>query len=175
MPVSSRMTESLRKRLVPIKAALFDVDGVLVDCNTVKPTSGMNSKEVAQNDKEAIKAAIREGITVGIITSRASKSVEDLADTLGITDLYQGYLNKSSAYDEFKHTYNLEDEEIAYMGDDILDLAVMKMVGFSAAPFNAVSSIRIAANFVCRSKGGHGAAAEMLSLLFDVRPSAREH
>ncbi len=169
MSPDSRLTESLKQRLLPIKAALFDIEGVLVDSSTVHPAFSLNTKGVYPSDKDAIHRAIDAGITVGIITSRASATVDEIAGTLGIVDVYQGYMNKSSAYEEFKSEYGFADEEIAYMGDDILDLAVMKMAGFSAAPFNAHTAIRFAAHFVCKSHGGRGAASEMLSLLFTAQ------
>lgn len=168
MSANGRLTEALKKRLAPIRAVLFDVEGTLVASGAVALAHGLNTKKLADEDRDALRRAVEEGLTLGIITSRAGSSVDAIAAAAGINDVYQGYLNKSSAYEEFKHTYDFADEEIAYMGDDILDLAVIKMAGFSAAPFNAHASVRIAAQFVCRSRGGAGAAAEMLRLLHEA-------
>jgi 3-deoxy-D-manno-octulosonate 8-phosphate phosphatase (KDO 8-P phosphatase) len=168
MPKSGRLTNALVQRLIPIRAVLFDVEGTLIDSGTIETGRGLDPKALSVKDRETIRRAVDAGFLIGIITSKTGGSIDRLAAAAGITDVYQGYLDKSSAYGEFKFTHNLSDDQIAYMGDDILDLSVIRTVGFSAAPANAHSSVRLAAQYVCRARGGEGAAAEMLSLLLEI-------
>lgn len=153
------------ERLSRLKAFLLDVDGVLTDGGITYSAAGIESKTFHVRDGHGIRAAQDAGIRIGIITGRASEVVALRARELRITDLYQGVLNKIEPYEEFKSLYGLKDEEIGYMGDDVLDLPVIKNVGFSACPKNAHSSVRIAVHCVSHHVGGQGAVREMLDLV----------
>jgi 3-deoxy-D-manno-octulosonate 8-phosphate phosphatase (KDO 8-P phosphatase) len=159
----------LATRLRRIRAFLLDVDGVLTDGSVVMTHDGIESKMIHMMDAESIRAAQSAGVHFGIITSSASDVILKRAHELNINDVYHGSYDKSEAYAEFKDLYGFEDEEIAFMGDGILDLSVLKQVGFAATPSDAHASARMSAHYVSRYRGGYGAVREVLNLLVRVQ------
>ena len=127
--------------------------------------SGDEFKKFNSQDGYGIPKLQRAGIKVGIITGRLSKIVERRAEELGITEVYQNYENKIDAYESIKKKFNLTDANIAYIGDDEFDLAVLKCVGFSAAPANAVPVVKKHVHYVCTHGGGNGAVREVIDLI----------
>ncbi|MFZ1730971.1 MAG: HAD hydrolase family protein [Bacteroidota bacterium] len=156
-------------RLLRIKAFLLDVDGVLTDGSVTITENGLDNRVFTVMDAESIQTAQRIGIRIGIITTHASDLVLHRARELGIHDIYHGMFDKTEAYKEFKALYQLKDESIAYMGDGILDVSVLKSVGFAATPSNAHISARMAAHYVSHYRGGYGAVREVLMMLVRVR------
>ena len=156
-------------RLRQVRAFLLDVDGVLTDSAITLTPDGLQTRVFQLMDTESIEAAQALGVHFGIITTHASETVLARARDLNIHDIYHGMYDKAEAYEEFKQLYELADEEIAFMGDGILDLSVLKQVGFAATPSNAHPSARMAAHFVSRYRGGHGAVREVLNLLVQVQ------
>ena len=159
MTLNPQLTRRLRK----LRAFLLDVDGVLTDGSITVTSDGIQDKVIKVMDAESIQAAQAIGVQFGIITSSASDTVLKRAKELNITDIYQGSYDKADAYEEFKHTYEFTDEQVAYMGDGILDVSVLKQVGFAATPSDAHPSARMAAHFVSRHRGGYGAVREVLA------------
>ncbi len=166
---TDRILSRHRHRLERLRAFLLDVDGVLTDGGITYSASGIESKTFHVRDGHGIRAAQDAGIRIGIITGRASDVVALRARELHIVDLYQGALNKIAAYEDFKSLYGLTDDEIGYMGDDVLDLPVIKHVGFASCPRNAHPSVRIAVHCVSRQNGGQGAVREMLDLVLAAK------
>lgn len=166
---TSTMNPQLFSRLSRIKAFLLDVDGVLTDDAVRLTPDGIETKVFNMMDTESIRAAQKNGVHIGIITSHASEAVLTRVRELNIHDVYHGSYDKAEAYSEFKDLYEFSDEEVAFMGDGILDLGVLKQVGFAATPSNGHPSARMAAHFVSRHRGGHGAVREVLNLLVQVR------
>lgn len=166
---SASINPQLFSRLSRIKAFLLDVDGVLTD-NSVRLTpDGIETKVFNVMDTESIRVAQKNGVHIGIITSHASEVVLTRARELNIHDVYHGSYDKLEAYTEFKNLYEFTDEEVAFMGDGILDLGVLRQVGFAATPSDGHPSARMTAHFVSRYRGGHGAVREVLNLLVRVR------
>ncbi len=163
------MNPQLARRLRKIRAFLLDVDGVLTDASIKITSDGIQDKVVNVMDAESILAAQAIGVQFGLITSSASDVVLKRAEELNITDIYRGSYDKGDAYAEFKHVYEFTDEEVAYMGDGILDLSVLKQVGFAATPSDAHPSARMAAHFVSRHRGGYGAVREVLTMLVQAQ------
>lgn len=163
------MNPQLLKRLRRIKAFLLDVDGVLTDDAVRLGPDGLETKVFSVMDTDSIKAAQESGVHFGIITTHASEVVLRRAKELNIHDVYHGSYDKLDAYREFKELYDFDDEDVAFMGDGILDLGVLKLVGFAATPSNGHPSARMAAHFVSRFRGGHGAVREVLTMLVQVR------
>ena len=166
---SPSFNPQLFARLSRIKAFLLDVDGVLTDDAIRLTPDGIETKVFNMMDTDSIRAAQKNGVHIGIITSHASEAVLTRARELDIHDVYHGSYDKAEAYREFKELYDFSDEEVAFMGDGILDLGVLKQVGFAATPSNGHPSARMAAHFVSRYRGGHGAVREVLNLLVQVR------
>ncbi len=169
-----RIPEHLKPRLKKLKAFLLDVDGVLTDSAIHQTENGFETKVITMMDKKSIRAAQRLGCRFGIITAGNSEIIRQRAKELNIHDLYEGSLDKNNAYEEFKQLYGLQDEEIAYMGDEVFDVSLLKKVGFAVAPANGHSAAKLAAHYVTQNIGGHGAVREVLTLLLHVRqePSA---
>ena len=161
-----KMTEDAFERAKKIKLIIFDVDGVLTDGGIYIGTSGELFKAFNCQDGLAITLAHKFGLQTAIITGRESVITSNRAKELGITAVKQGNLNKRNAYKELKAEFNLRDEEIAYVADDLIDLPVLIQVGFRAAVANAKIEVKERAHFVAENDGGKGAVREVLEFIF---------
>ncbi len=157
------------QKLKRIRAVLLDVDGVLTSGAIIYGLDGLELKVFDSQDGFGIVNAIKQGIRVGIITARRSEVVERRAADLGIVDLFQGSIDKLTPYETVKNTYSLTDAEIAYIGDDLLDLPLLQRVGFSAAPANAVRDVKMKVDYVAKVNGGHGAVREVIDLILKAQ------
>lgn len=159
----------MNEKLKHIELLLLDVDGVMTDGRIIWDANGTEIKFFNVKDGHGIKLVQRAGIQVGIITGRVSPVVDLRAKELGIEILYQGSLRKQESYDEIKRCTGLSDHQIAYMGDDVIDVPVMRRVGFSAAPADALPEVLKVADYVARARGGWGAVRELCDLLLKGR------
>lgn len=157
------------QRLKPIRLLILDVDGVMTDGRIIYDANGVESKFFNVKDGHGIKLLQRSGVQVGIISGRESMVVTNRAAELGITLVYQKALNKIGPYEEILNSTGLRDHEVAYMGDDILDVPVMRRVGFAAAPADAVEDVLPHVHFVARNRGGWGAVREVCDVLLKVQ------
>ncbi len=173
-PTHDRLNPQLAQRLARIKAFLLDVDGVLTDSAIRLTPDGLQHKVFTMMDTDSIRAAQEVGVHFGIITGGTSQLVIDRARELDIHDIYHGVYDKGESYEDFKQLYELRDEQIAFMGDGIFDLPVLKQVGFAATPANAHACAKMAAHFVSRYRGGEGAVREVLNMLVRVQKENRE-
>jgi 3-deoxy-D-manno-octulosonate 8-phosphate phosphatase (KDO 8-P phosphatase) len=157
--------DNLAANAAKITLILLDVDGVLTDGAVVIYGDGSESKRFHIRDGIALVWAQRAGITVGLLSARHSPTTAQRAKQLGITLVHQGVSSKIDTYDQIVGDMVLSDQQVAYMGDDIVDLAVLKRAGFSAAPANAVAEVRSRVDFVSTQPGGEGAVREMVELI----------
>jgi 3-deoxy-D-manno-octulosonate 8-phosphate phosphatase (KDO 8-P phosphatase) len=148
-----------------IRLILFDVDGVLTDGKILLHPDGTESKLFDIKDGTGIVLAQRVGLTVGFLSARNSTPTAQRAAQLGVTLLHQGVPSKIETYDQIVDELLLEDDQVAYMGDDVVDLAVLRRAGLSAAPADAVEEVRSRVHWVSRCRGGHGAARELVELI----------
>ncbi len=146
----------------PIRLLLFDVDGVLTDGTIVLHHDGTESKSFHIRDGAAIVWAQRAGFRVGLLSARTADATAHRAAQLGISLVVQGATDKLSAYEQILRTASLTDGEVAYMGDDLQDLAVLERAGFSAAPLDAPEEVRRAVHWVSSKAGGRGAVRELI-------------
>ena len=109
--------------------------------------------------------AQRLGLTVGFLSARSSAATAQRASQLGITLVHQGVANKLESYEQIADSLMLDDDEVAYMGDDILDLPVLARVGLATAPSDAAPDVRHRVHWVAQAKGGAGAARELIELI----------
>jgi 3-deoxy-D-manno-octulosonate 8-phosphate phosphatase (KDO 8-P phosphatase) len=148
-----------------IKLLLLDVDGVLTDGRLIYSHEGKESKSFNTQDGFGLRMLQDSGVEVGIITARSSAALSRRGEDLKISHLYQGSSNKLEAYKEICKKTGFKPFEIAYMGDDWLDMVLLKRVGLSAAPANAVIEIQEMVHYVTTSGGGHGAVREVCDLI----------
>src|SRR2546430_3240398 len=149
---------SVEKRAARVRLVLFDVDGVLTDGRGVLHGDGRESKQFHIRDGIVMVWAQRVGLKVGLLSARLSATTTERAAQLGITLVHQGVTSKIEAYDEILGKVGFDDEEVAYMGDDIVDIAVLSRVGLAAAPADAVAEVRERVHWLAPSAGGSGAA-----------------
>lgn len=145
-----------------IKLVLLDVDGTLTDGGIYRGNNGEELKRFNVKDGYAIVNAQKLGIEFGIITGRKSELVEIRAKELKIKYLYQGISEKTVILEEIMKKDGSSKEEIAYMGDDLNDLLIMKQVGLSGTPKDAVDEVIQVADFVSKKNGGSGAVREFI-------------
>lgn len=157
------------EKLADIRLLLLDVDGVMTDGGIIYDANGLETKIFNVRDGHGIKMLQRHGIAVGIITGRTSAVVAIRARELGIELVYQGALKKLESYNDVKLKTGLLDSQIAYVGDDIIDVPVMRRVIFAVAPADAQNEARNAAHFVTRLAGGRGAVREVCDLILKGR------
>ena len=161
--------EKLRSRILPVRVMIFDVDGVLTDGRIIYHDDGSEIKAFDVQDGHGIKLLQRAGIEVALITGRFCRAVEHRAQGLGITRIYQGAHDKLEAYEEILAETGLAQKEIGFMGDDLIDIPLLRKVGFAAVVPNAVSHVIPYAHYVTRAEGGRGACREICELLLRVQ------
>ena len=155
----------MQERIQKIKLLLLDVDGVLTDGRIIFDANGVETKFFNVKDGHGIKLVQRAGIEVGIVSGRESQVVVNRARELGIALVHQGALDKLVIYQQVLAETGLADEAVAFMGDDVIDLPVLRRVGFAAAPADAVPEVVPHVHFVARNRGGWGAVREVCDLL----------
>ncbi len=153
------------RRAKKLKALLLDVDGVMTDGSITFDFQGREIKQFNVQDGLGIYFARKVGIIIGIITGRESQVNSVRAEELEVDFLDQGHKNKLKPYAEFKKSFNLTDDEIGFIGDDLLDLPVMLQCGFAAGVRNGRSEIKEHSHFVTRVPGGKGAVREVVEFI----------
>jgi 3-deoxy-D-manno-octulosonate 8-phosphate phosphatase (KDO 8-P phosphatase) len=152
-------------RAAKIKLILFDVDGVLTDGKILLHADGTESKQFDIKDGTGMVWAQRAGLTVGLLSARTSAATGQRAAQLGITLVHQGVASKLESYEQIVDSLLIDDEQVAYMGDDVLDLPVLGRVGLATAPADAVEEVRNRVHWVSAAKGGHGAARDLIEVI----------
>ncbi|MEL0109812.1 MAG: HAD hydrolase family protein [Cryomorphaceae bacterium] len=152
-----------------ITTVVLDVDGVLTNGDIIlmpgmQPVRKMNAK-----DGYAMQLAVRNGIRMAIITGGKSPEVKERLQGLGITDIYLGASSKMESYEDLKMCYDLTDDEILYMGDDLPDYDIMKIVALAAAPQDAAPEIKSVADYVSPVNGGKGCVRDVLEQLLKIQ------
>ena len=160
MTVNSIVSSARQIRLV-----LFDVDGVLTDGKILLHADGTESKQFDIKDGTGIVLAQRAGVTVGFLSARVSAPTAHRAAQLGVTLLHQGVASKLETYEQIVDQLLVADGQVAYMGDDVVDLPVLARAGLATAPADASEDVRSRVHWVSRARGGHGAARELVELI----------
>ena len=159
------MDDALLAKAGRIRLLLFDVDGVLTDGTVVMHADGSESKGFNIRDGAAIVYAQRAGLSVGLLSARSSGATAHRAAQLAVRIVEQGVKSKLKSYEQIARDARFADDEIAYMGDDLLDLPVLARVGLSAAPADAAMEVRERVDWVSAQAGGRGAARELIELI----------
>lgn len=163
------MNKKLKEKLKKIKMLMLDVDGVMTDGRIIMDDEGRQLKNFNVRDGHGLKIIQRYGIEVVILTGRKSDVVNHRAKDLDIKEIYQGALNKKEVFQIILQKHNLTADFVAYMGDDIIDVPVLRQVGFSAAPIDAVDVVKKSVDYVTKSKGGHGAVRELCEMILQIQ------
>ncbi len=164
-----RITAAIRKKARGIKLLLLDVDGVLTDGRIVVDYRGRETKSFDVRDGQGIRLLERAGIEVGIISGRSSPAVNHRARDLGIKIVYQGIDDKVAAYEEIKRSSGLSDGAVAYIGDDLADLPLLRRVGLSIAVADGWSALESECDCVTGAAGGRGAVREVAEFLLKAQ------
>jgi 3-deoxy-D-manno-octulosonate 8-phosphate phosphatase (KDO 8-P phosphatase) len=151
-----------------IKLVIFDVDGVLTDGSLFLGDDGQEYKAFNSRDGHGMKMLQHSGVDIAIITGRTSKVVEIRMASLGIDHVYQGQQDKLHAYDKLKQQTGLADEQIAYVGDDVVDLPVMVRVGLAIAVNDAHPMVIKHAHWQTPRGGGKGAGRDVCEMLMEA-------
>ncbi|MEI6897508.1 MAG: 3-deoxy-manno-octulosonate-8-phosphatase KdsC [Psychromonas sp.] len=157
------------QRASQIKLLICDVDGVFSDGRIYLGNDGEELKAFHTKDGFGMKAIMQMGIKIAIITGRESNIVKGRMQALGITYILQGVEDKLSAYHDLLNKLNLQKDEVAYIGDDVVDLPVMKDCGLGIAVFDAHPLVLQGADFITRTKGGFGAVREICDLFLQCQ------
>lgn len=152
-----------------IELVILDVDGVMTDGSLIMGDDGQEYKAFNSLDGHGLRMLQESGITVAIITGRKSNVVNHRMNDLGITTIYQGYRDKTPAYDALLKDKNMKHEQIAYVGDDVVDLPVMSRVGLAIAVQNAHPFVKTHSDWVTQSSGGRGAVREICEMFLSSR------
>ena len=153
---------NLKAKLKNISAFMLDVDGVLTDGMVTTLPDGDQVRRMNIKDGYALQHAVKKGYHISIISGGKSESVRLRLNTLGITEVNLACKNKMEVFENLKSTFNLEKENILYMGDDIPDYKVMQQVGFAACPSDAADEIKGISDYISPKKGGEGCVRDLI-------------
>ena len=157
-----------------MRMLVLDVDGVLTDAGLYLDGQGNELKRFNAQDGLGIKILLRMGIQVGVITGLKSKAVRARMEALGVTDYAEGVEHKLRELDAMRQKYKLTWQEMAYVGDDWIDLAPLHKVGLPIAVANAQKEVKDVASYITTASGGHGAVREVVRLLLESQGRLNE-
>ncbi len=163
------MEKSYKEIMPQISTFIFDVDGVLTDGTIQVLENGDMIRQMNIKDGYALKIAVDTGFNVCIISGGSSEGVRERLKKLGLTDIYLGAHNKIEQFNEITNKYNLKPEEILYMGDDIPDYPVMKLVGLACSPKDAVPEIQGISHYISQKNGGKGCVRDVIEQVLKVQ------
>jgi 3-deoxy-D-manno-octulosonate 8-phosphate phosphatase (KDO 8-P phosphatase) len=163
------MAKSYKEIMNDITTFVLDIDGVLTDSSVHITPTGEMLRIMNIRDGFAMKAAIESGYNVCIISGGSNEGVRIRLKNLGITDIYLGSSNKVETFKEYCASYQIKPEHVLYMGDDIPDYHVMKLVGLPSCPQDASPEIKAISNYISHKNGGKGAVREVIEQVMKVQ------
>ncbi|MGV8947122.1 MAG: KdsC family phosphatase [Lutibacter sp.] len=163
------MEKSYKEIMPQITTFIFDVDGVLTNGRVRVTENGELLREMNVKDGYALKTAINAGYRVCVISGGTNEGVRKRLAALGIADIYLGTYHKTDQFKDYTNLYNIKPENILYMGDDIPDYQVMKMVGLPCCPLDAVSEIQDISLYISQKKGGNGCVRDVIEQVLKVQ------
>lgn len=169
------------QQLEKITTFIFDVDGVLTNGDIIASDSGEYLRTFNIKDGYALQLAVKKNYQVAIISGGSGQAMQKRFEGLGITEVFLGASDKVAVYQKLVHKYQLEPEQVLYMGDDIPDLKVMQLVGLPTCPADAVPEIKAISSYISPYNGGQTAVRDIIEKVlrvqhqwFDVNPSAAD-
>jgi 3-deoxy-D-manno-octulosonate 8-phosphate phosphatase (KDO 8-P phosphatase) len=163
------LTGTLVERIKPVLLLILDVDGVMTDGRIIIDDTGRETKSFNVKDGHGIKMLMKYGIDVAIITGRKSAVVEHRAGELGITEVHQHIFNKREVFNDILKKRELKSEQVAFIGDDIVDIPVLKRVGFAVAVADATDEVKTIVHYITKNNGGNGAVREICDLILKAQ------
>ncbi len=161
----SHLSKETIEKAKKIKFLVLDIDGVCTNGQLYMNSEGQTTKTFHVHDGIGIKTAFMAGIEIGIITGRKDKCVEERMRPLGVTEYYSGFYSKLEPLQKISENKNISYEEMAYLGDDIIDLDPLLRVGLPCAVQNAREEVKKIASIITQTKGGDGAVRELVEIL----------
>ena len=153
---------NFKEDIARVEAIVLDVDGVMTDGGIIPTPEGDFIRRYNAKDGYAIASAIREGIKVCVISGGRGRMLENRLQMLGVTRFYLNCMDKVAAIQEFANDYNIDLENVIYMGDDIPDLECMRLVGVPVCPSDAAMEVVEASRYISEFNGGHGAVRDIV-------------
>lgn len=163
------MAKSYKEIMNDITTFIFDVDGVLTDGSVFVSNEGEMLRTMNIRDGYALKAAVESGYHVCIISGGSNEGVRIRLRNLGITDIHLETPDKVETFKEYTNVYGINPEQVLYMGDDIPDYHVMKLVGLPACPQDASPEIKAISNYISHKNGGKGAVRDVIEQVMKVQ------
>lgn len=163
------MSKSYKEIMNDITTFILDVDGVLTDSTVHVAQSGEMLRTMNIRDGFAMKAAVESGYHVCVISGGSSEGVRIRLRNLGITDIHLACPDKVQNFNEYIAKYNIKPEQVLYMGDDIPDYHVMKLVGLPACPQDSSPEIKAISKYISHKDGGRGAVREVIEQVMKVQ------
>ena len=160
--------KDILEKAARIRLLIFDVDGVLTDGSLFLGDDGQEYKAFHSRDGHGIKMLLSHGVEVAIITGRTSEVVKHRMANLGVRRLYQGQHDKTVAFQELLAELGMDAEQVAYVGDDVVDLPVMRRVGLAIAVQDAHPLVKKHAHWQTPNGGGRGAARDVCEMLLEA-------
>ena len=156
------MKEHYLKKLPKVKGIVFDIDGVLTDGNVTIFPSGEMVRQLNVKDGYALKTAALKGLKIGIITGGRNEQMKERLLALGVHDVYLASTSKIERLEEFCLGYDLQPDDILYMGDDLPDYEVLQNVGIATCPKDAAHEIREICDYISPFEGGKGCVRDVI-------------
>ncbi len=159
--------KKLARKVKRIRMLILDVDGVLTDGGIFYSATGAEMKRFNAHDGYGVVRAREHGLKLGIISGRQTPIVDVRAKELQIDDVIQNASDKVAAMEELRRKHNLSPDEVAFIGDDLFDIALLNAVGLSVAPANALPHVKKLVDIVTKASGGNGAVRELIDLIIE--------
>ncbi len=172
--INSSVTQEFSERLKKIRLLLLDVDGVLTDGRIIYDSHGRDMKFFDVHDGLGVYLLSRSGIPTVLITAKGSKAIKPRARDMRVAEVFADVSPKTKALDRILKKYNVSLDEICFMGDDLVDLCLMKRVGVAVAVFNASAEIKQVSHYITLKHGGRGAVREVAELILKTQGKWQE-
>lgn len=169
------MKKNYKELLQNVTTFVFDVDGVFTDSSVLITTEGELLRKMSIRDGYAVKIALQKGYRICIISGGTNEGVRARLKGLGVTDIYLGAAYKEESLQEYLMDYDIQSDELLYMGDDIPDIPAMQMSGMVACPQNAVPEVKRISHYISHLQGGEGCVRDIIEQVLKVRGHWHAH
>jgi len=159
------MRLSIQKKCKKIRLVISDVDGVLTDGGMYYTSNGDVMKKFHTRDGMGVTLLRKHKIPTIIVTKEKTKTVKQWAKKMKIGKLYDDVIQKELIFDQICNKFHVRPEQVAYIGDDVNDIKLLKKVGFSAVPYDAIKEVKKVSDYICKVKSGEGVLREVADLI----------